>query len=113
YGSTGSPIYQSIDNGLTWSFKGSLPACCASGIIADPINAGTAYAWGSSAVVVQKSVNNGVSWSPAITGLPANQNVGKMVAASDGSLYVALRNAIAGQPALGVYKRSEERRVGK
>ena len=48
YGSTGSPIYQSLDNGVTWSFKGSLPACCANGIIADPINANTAYAYGSS-----------------------------------------------------------------
>ena len=37
-----------------------------------------------------------------------NQHVGKMVATTDGSLYVALRNAIAGQSALGVYKSSDQ-----
>jgi hypothetical protein len=100
--------YQSTDNGVTWNYKGTTSPNCTNRIVADPLSASTAYAWGSSAVVVQKTVNNGTSWSPAITGLPANQIVGKMVAASDGSLYVALRNAIAGQNALGVYKSSDQ-----
>jgi hypothetical protein len=101
-------VYQSTDNGVTWNYKGTTYPNCANRIIADPVNANTAYVWGSSAVAVQKTVNNGASWSLAITGLPANQNIGKMVAASDGSLYVALRSAIPGQDALGVYKSSNQ-----
>jgi photosystem II stability/assembly factor-like uncharacterized protein len=100
--------YQSTDNGATWNYKGTTSPNCANRVVADPLRAGTAYAYGSSAFAVQKTVNNGTSWSPAITGLPANQNVGKMVATLDGSLYVALRNAIAGQGSLGVYKSSDQ-----
>jgi len=100
--------YQSTDNGVTWNYKGTTSPNCTNRVVADPLNASTVYVWGSSAVAVQKSVNNGMNWSPAVTGIPANQNIGKMVASSDGSLYVALRNAIPGQTALGVYKSSDQ-----
>ena len=102
--------YQSTDNGVTWNYKGTTSPNCANRIVADPLTASTAYAYSccSPAFAVQKTVNNGISWSLAITGLPANQNIGKMVAASDGSLYVALRSAIPGQDALGVYKSSNQ-----
>lgn len=107
YGISGTGIYQSTDNGVTWQLKGSLPQCCGSEIVADPIDPATAYVYGSSTFGVYKTVNNGVSWSPATVGLPANQNIGRMVAGSDGTLYVALRNAIAGMDSLGVYKSSD------
>jgi hypothetical protein len=102
--------YQSTDNGVTWNYKGTTYPNCANRIVADPLTASAAYAYsyGSPAFAVQKTVNNGTSWSLAITGLPANQNIGKMVAASDGSLYVALRSTISGQDALGVYKSSNQ-----
>ena len=101
-------VYQSTDNGVTWNHEGTTSPNCASQIVADSQNAVTAYAYGNSTVGIQKTVNSGASWSPAITGLPANQNVGKMVAASDGSLYVTLRSAIPGQDALGVYKSTNQ-----
>jgi hypothetical protein len=43
YGLTGGQVYQSIDNGVTWNFKGTLPKCCLEGFIADPLNAAAAY----------------------------------------------------------------------
>lgn len=99
--------YQSTDNGITWNYRGTTPNCAVR-IVADPLNASTAYAWSPSSGAVQKTVNNGATWNPAITGLPANQNIGKMIATSDGSLYVALRSVIPGQDALGVYKSSNQ-----
>jgi hypothetical protein len=100
--------YESTDNGVTWNYQGTTSPKCEYHIVADPLSASTAYAWGSTAVAVQKTVDNGANWGPATTGLPANQNIGKMVAATDGSLYVALRSAIPGQPSLGVYKSSDQ-----
>ena len=110
YGSTGSPIYQSIDNGVTWLFKGSLPACCAAGIVADPLNAATAYvinSFNSSIPAVQKTVNNGLSWSPATTGLPVTAFVTAIAAGSDGSLYVGLAYSAGISPG-GLYKSTNQ-----
>lgn len=110
YGLTGSPIYQSTDNGVTWIFKGSLPVCCGGGIVADPSNAATAYvfnSFNSSIPPVQKTVNNGTTWSPAITGLPANALVTAMAVSSDGSIYAGL-NFTAGASPGGMYKSTNQ-----
>jgi len=110
YGTTGSPVYQSIDNGVTWLFKGSLPSCCAGGIVADPTAAGTAYvinSFNSSIPAVQKTINNGASWSPAVSGLPAGGQVTAMAAGSDGSLYVGLAYSAGVSPG-GLYKSTNQ-----
>ena len=109
YGTTGSPIYQSTDNGVTWLFKSSWPQCCAADLIADPTNASTAYAIGgfnSSFAAIQKTVNGGINWNPATTGLPSNALVTAMVAGADGSLYVGLAYNPGGSPG-GVYKSTD------
>jgi hypothetical protein len=108
YGVSGSAIYQSINGGVTWNFRGSLPQCCATDIVADPANAGTAYVFGFSPFGVLKTVNNGTSWSSANTGLPASQNVRQLVAGSDGSLYVGLDSAVGGVNSGGVYKSANQ-----
>ena len=110
YGSTGSPIYQSTDNGVTWTFKGSLVACCGGGIVADPLNAAAAYvfnSFNSSIPAVQKTINNGITWSPAITGLPANALVTAMAVGSDGSIYAGLAFTPGASPG-GVYKSTNQ-----
>jgi Beta-propeller repeat/Putative binding domain, N-terminal len=110
YGSTGQPIYQSIDNGVTWSFKGSISACCQGGIIADPLNAATAYvinSFNSSLPAVQKTVNSGVSWSPATNGLLATAFVTAIAAGSDGSLYIGLSYSPGVSPG-GLYKSTNQ-----
>jgi hypothetical protein len=98
--------YQSIDGGVTWNYKGTTSPNCTNRIVADSMSASTAYVYGNFGVL--KTTDNGTTWNPANNGLPANQNIGKMVAATDGSLYVALRNAIPDQVALGVYKSSDQ-----
>jgi hypothetical protein len=108
YGLSGS-VYQSSDNGVTWLFKGS-PVCCGGDIIADPLNAATAYVFNSFNTLipgVQKTANNGATWSPATSGLPANPIVTAMAAGSDGSLYVGLAY-IPGLSPGGVYKSTDQ-----
>ncbi len=108
YGVSGSAIYQSTNSGETWNFSGSLPQCCATDIVADPVNASTAYVFGFSPFGVFKTVNNGASWSSATAGLPAGQNVRQMAAGSDGSLYVGLDSATGGISSAGVYKSTNQ-----
>src|ERR1019366_7625136 len=105
---SGTAIYQSTDDGVTWSFKGSVPQCCATDIVADPTNASTAYVFGFSPFGIQKTVNGGTSWTPLNTGFPANQNVRTMVAGSDGSLYAGLDSAIGGVNSGGIYKSTNQ-----
>lgn len=101
-----SAIYQSVDNGLTWGFRGALIGCCTtwSDIIADPINASTAYAFNrfdSGKPAVEKTVDGGATWVIATTGLPAGAFVRSMAAGSDGNLYVGLSPG-------GVYKSTNQ-----
>ncbi len=81
-----SAVYQSTDDGVTWSYKGSAPTQ-AQGILADPLTVGTVYIFGYASPYVFKSTDGGATWNPAATGLPAVP-AGAMTATSDGTLYV-------------------------
>ena len=99
YGFTGSSVYQSVDDGLTWSFKGSIAVCCGIGIVADPLNPATAYVYSPyiGDIAVQKTVDNGVHWAAASSGLPASSYVTNLVAGLDGTLYTSVNSN-------GIYK---------
>ncbi len=88
-------IYVSNDNGITWSFQGSL-STYVNGLVADSVAAATVYAWSSSSGIFV-STNSGVSFVPANTGLPANPEVEALVSASDGTLYASVYGS-------GIYK---------
>lgn len=108
YGAISTAVYRSVNSGVSWTFMGSVPQCCATDIVADPLSVGTAYVYGFAPFGVQKTTNGGVTWTPANTGLPPDQNVRTMVAASDGSLYVGLDAAVGALSALGVYKSTNQ-----
>jgi Beta-propeller repeat/Putative binding domain, N-terminal len=101
-------VYQSSDDGITWAYQGFLFGTlgCGSDIVADPLNPATAYVfngYNTSFPAVAKTVNNGVSWTSATSGLPASAAVTAMAAGSDGSLYAGLQYSAGGSPG-GVYK---------
>ena len=105
-----SGTYQSTDNGITWSFRGFVGSC-ASGIVADPINAATAYMfntdYSASFPGVQKTIDNGVNWSPSFAGVPGTPFVSALAAGSDGSLYAGLIYFPAVGSFGGVYKSTD------
>src|SRR5439155_3205453 len=91
------------------SFKASLPACCAGDIIADPLNPATAYVingYNASLAGIVKTVNSGITWNSATTGLPSNAFVTAIAAGSDGSLYAGL--STAGLSPGGLYKSTNQ-----
>jgi hypothetical protein len=94
-------VYQSTDDGLTWTYMGfSSIGCCAASILADPLTANTVYLYGGgSSPYVSVSVDGGATWNPAATGLPAQ--VYSLVAATDGALY-------AGTYGYGIYKSANQ-----
>ncbi len=98
YASGGSNSWQSTNDGVTWNLTGSLPCCGVNGILADPLNANVAYAFGNN-LGVYVTTNGGTSWSAA-AGLPSTQ-VQAMAAGSDGSVY-------AGLPQFGIYKTTNQ-----
>jgi hypothetical protein len=79
--------YLSTDGGVTWTNKGYAGNYWG-GIVPDPFTATTAYGYSVSAGVFA-TTNGGTTWGAANSGLPST-NVRDMVAASDGSLYVAI-----------------------
>jgi sugar lactone lactonase YvrE len=88
YGFSGSSAYRSTDGGLTWTLQGSIPSS-ANGLVADPLNANTAYAYFRDGTPeLFKTTNGGVNWSLANSGIPT-ANIQAMAAALDGTLYVA------------------------
>jgi photosystem II stability/assembly factor-like uncharacterized protein len=108
----GAEAYLSTDGGVTWTAKGFIPEIfyapglvTGSGIVADPLTAGTAYAFsfvGSYiSGAVQKTTNSGQSWSSASTGLATHILLTSMVAGADGSLYVTSLSS-------GVYKSTNQ-----
>ncbi len=95
-------IDKSADDGVTWtSANAGLPMPgAAGGILADPLESNTVYAFGfTSPPYVFKSVDAGVTWNPAGPGLPGY--VTSMVATSDGALYA---DAAYG----GIYKSTDQ-----
>jgi len=101
YGVNGSAVYKSTDGGGSWNSAGSLGQCCASAIVADPLNANTAYVFDNSGSFgILKTTNLGAAWRAITTGLPS-LFIQSMVAASDGSLYVAVKS-------MGVYKSTNQ-----
>ena len=109
----GNPTtYLSTDGGATWTPEGTIPATFyapnfvqGSGIVADPLTAGTAYAFsfiGSFiSGAIQKTTDSGQTWNAAVTGLPSQTLLSAMVAGADGSLYAATLNS-------GVYKSTNQ-----
>jgi FG-GAP-like repeat/Beta-propeller repeat len=104
--------YLSTDGGITWATKGTVPVTLfapnfvqGSGIVADPLTAGTAYAFSFTGSfisgAVQKTTDSGQTWSAAVTGLPSQTLLSAMVAGADGSLYVATSSS-------GVYKSTNQ-----
>jgi len=104
--------YLSTDGGVTWIAKGSIPELLfapnfvqGSGIVADPLTAGTAYAFSFTGSfvsgAVQKTTDSGQTWNPAITGLTSKTFLSALVAGADGSLYAATLNS-------GVYKSTDQ-----
>ncbi|MCC6586718.1 MAG: SBBP repeat-containing protein [Bryobacterales bacterium] len=89
----GQVVYQSVDNGASWALKGGLAVCCGVGIVADPVSAGTAYIWGTSPILIQKTTNGGANWHASSTGLPPTENIANLVASAGGVLYAALRTS--------------------
>ena len=90
-------VYKSIDDGMTWAATSNSPGFNSPlGIVADPLTAGTVYAFGNGFPNVAKSIDGGNTWNAAISGLPGNQ-VMAMAAGSDGSLYLDTQNG-------GLYK---------
>jgi photosystem II stability/assembly factor-like uncharacterized protein len=97
YAVNGSSAYKSIDSGNTWTLTGSIGQCCSYDVVADPLTASTVYAFYQNyGLGILKSIDSGATWNPVNSGLPS-LTVQSMVAASDGSLYVALQTN-------GVYK---------
>jgi hypothetical protein len=94
----GCDVYQSTNNGVTWSYVGYTGSCGQS-IVADGVSAGTAYVFGyNSGVYV--TTNGGTTWAAANTGLPST-DVEALVAGTDGSLY-------AGVQQYGIYKSTNQ-----
>ena len=95
-------VSRSTDGGVSWSFRGGVGASSLSGIVADPLNANTAYAFynSGSSPLLYKTTDGGATWPLAIGGLPANRVVA-MAAAPDGSLYAAVYS-------YGVYKSTDQ-----
>jgi len=93
-------IYQSTNDGVTWTFTGNTPSQAvgsAGGLLADPLTANTLYLYvngGASPYNLCVSKNGGATWSPAATGLPLSDSgegvgIGTMAATSDGAIYTS------------------------
>ena len=82
-------IYRSQDDGATWTYMGNSPYQ-ATGIVADPLTATTAYIFANTSPSIYKSTDGGVTWTLASTGLSSSaaSRPQTMVATKDGSLYV-------------------------
>jgi hypothetical protein len=89
----------STDNGVAWTVTGTGAANVPSGIVADGVNANTAYSFSISQGIFV-TINQAVSWTAANKGLP-NVNVVAMAAGSDGSIYAAVSNN-------GIYKSTNQ-----
>jgi uncharacterized protein (TIGR03437 family) len=94
-------VYRSSDSGVTWSGPFSPPSG-ATGIVPDPLNANTVYAYASAQLPVSKSTDGGATWTVLqTTGLPGGtQYASAMTAAADGSLYVGIVQS-------GIYKSTD------
>jgi hypothetical protein len=92
-------FYSSTDDGVTWSPASTSPGE-ASGILADPLTAGTVYFFCNCSPSVYVSTNGGTTWNPASTGLPVAQ-VGAMTSTPNGAIY-------AGVTGFGIYKSTNQ-----
>jgi hypothetical protein len=74
YAATWQGLYRSANSGQSWSLVLLPSTFSISDVIADPVTTSTLYAGGSNwdgSGGMFKSTNNGLTWSPASTGLPA------------------------------------------
>ncbi len=86
--------YLSTDNGVTWNYEGSV----ANGyfpIIADPLNAGTAYAYPF------LTTNSGVTWTDFPSAGPGGSDISTLFVGPDGTLYLGIQE-------YGVYQSTDQ-----
>ncbi len=108
--SANASVYLSTDGGITWNPQGALPAGFVwdtniAGIVADPLNAATAYVFSfisSNVEAILKTTDSGQTWIGAAPG--PNPFVTSMVGGSDGSLYATWFTSGAS----GVYKSTNQ-----
>ncbi|MDR3699623.1 MAG: SBBP repeat-containing protein [Candidatus Sulfopaludibacter sp.] len=84
YASTGTQVFYSTNNGVTWSITQNRAVASAI-ILADPLNANTAYAV-TSGQAISKTTDGGTTWT-TLAG-PGTFTVDSFVAAPNGTLFL-------------------------
>ena len=84
YASTGTQVFYSTNNGVTWSITENRAVASAI-ILADPLNANTAYAV-TSGQAISKTIDGGTTWT-TLAG-PGTFTVDSFVAAPNGTLFL-------------------------
>ena len=84
YASTGTQVFYSTNNGVTWSITQTRAVASAT-ILADPLNANTAYAV-TSGQAISKTTDGGTTWT-TLAG-PGTFTVDSFLAAPNGTLFL-------------------------
>jgi hypothetical protein len=88
YAVLGTSLLQSTNNGSTWTAINSSLATNLTGVVADPLTAGTVYTFGNG-LGVTRFTGNGSASAAVNTGLP-NLSVQALTAGPDGTLYAII-----------------------